>query len=157
MPTVYEEGDILNTDCMEDIQGAARYEGKHIENGDVMTKEIMPISPQEIRKNKMKYLPREVILIVNGILGKRFNGQYKVIIYKDEVVDELERRLSIIKKAHDDDGVPFDRNKIYSEHMLDFEQVYRDAGWDVEFQKKSYGDDSHFKEHWVFKVKVKND
>lgn len=103
-----------------------------------MHKKVKPISPEEIKKNKIDFLPSEVIEVVNGILGRKYNGGYETIIDQEEVISGL------ISKG-------FQREDIFSKNMLDFEQAFRNEGWAVDFSKPAYNDT--YKPHWVFKVK----
>lgn len=89
----------------------------------------VPITPEEC----MGSIPEEVIKLVNLILKKR-GGSGRVKIWQEELVEGLSPHFS--------------KQEIYGSHMLDFESLYRNAGWKVQYNKGSQVPDDV--SHWIF-------
>jgi len=89
--------------------------------------ETKAISPQEIMDNLPNIIPSTIIQAVNNLLSKKFRGS-EVNLKQDEIIAEV-RKLSNIT-----------REEIFENKWLDFEPIYRDNGWEVEYDKPSRGD-----------------
>jgi hypothetical protein len=89
---------------------------------------IKPITPEQAKENniafKIKEIPKEVIMLVNNLLSKKFstNG---IKIYQKEIIDILVNEYK------------FDRNKIFENGWLDFEPIFEQYGWKVIYHKES--------------------
>ena len=94
-----------------------------------------PISPEQVLARK-QFNPT-LIECVNRLLVKRFDGKSAIIKLK-EIRKEFE-------EANPDGEWTWDR--LVSEHHLDFEDLYREAGWKVEYDKPAYNENysSYFK------------
>lgn len=107
-----------------------------------MERKVMPITPDKAVNNWSKKIPDEVIKVVNELLSEKcYNGFYSVTILQDEIVDRLVK-----------DG-RFIRNELYENHWLDFEPIYREAGWDVKYDKPGFNET--YKANFTFKRKTK--
>ena len=96
-----------------------------------MENKVKPIKPGEIVAEKMKFIPDEVFSAFNTLIARNWNGSSSTF-KKDEVVDLIVNStkfdsnyedIEAFKKAY--------RQKIYDEHMLDVEDIYRAQGWKV--------------------------
>lgn len=85
---------------------------------------VYPITPQEVIEHKQKQIPDEVINTFNELIAQNFNGYSATVIQKD-VVSLLEKR-------------GFIRDGIFNYHLLDVEDIYRNAGWKVKYDKPAY-------------------
>jgi len=86
-----------------------------------------PLSPDEVYDNPD--VPDFVIEAVNKLLKQQFrNGS--CTLKQDEITDE------IIKIAPE--GVT--KTELYKKHYMDFEIVYRNAGWKVEYDKPAFNE-----------------
>ncbi len=94
---------------------------------------IKPIRPEEVTYN----IPDFVIKAVNFLIQEKWNGE-EAIIKQDEI-------MGLISSNDPDDDKP-SRREIYDRHWLDFEDLYREAGWFVMFDKPAYNEnyDAYF-------------
>ena len=88
---------------------------------------IEPIKPNEAAALKKTVFPDFVIQAFNNMIVKNLNGKYSTILQKD-IISEI-KRVSKIKLTND---------QIFDNHYLDVEDMYRDAGWKVEYDKPAY-------------------
>lgn len=85
-----------------------------------------PITPDEVVGVKKVMLPKEVFEAFNTLIARNFYGNSAVVM-QDEVVDLLVNN-------------GFNRGDIFKNHWLDVEDVYRSAGWIVEYDKPGYNE-----------------
>lgn len=95
---------------------------------------VKPITPDEVKH----IIPDFIIEVVNKLIQEKWDG-HEAIIKQDEIMD-------IISSDDEDDDKP-SRQKIYDKGWLDFEPLYREAGWNVEYDKPGYCEnyDAYFK------------
>ena len=96
-----------------------------------------PISPKALQQ-ELKVIPDVVFDVVNHLLRqkKSTNGRYiSIVINQEEVVDLLVAR-----------GV--NRDLIFEQSMLDFEDHYRKEGWKVVYDKPAYYE--NYSANWTF-------
>ena len=87
-----------------------------------------PIKPEDVIDAKKKTLPSEVIDSFNFLIARNWNGRSATVLQKD-VCDEIVRRMGL------DGGT---RERIYENHWLDVEAIYRATGWVVTYDKPGY-------------------
>lgn len=103
--------------------------------------EIKPIRPEEIIDQLEKIIPQVVIEAVNNLLKKKYRGLEKSFNVKEkEIIEEIMRL--------DSDMI---REDLYKNHWLDFEEIYRNNGWKVEYDKPHYTD--NYDAYFTFTVK----
>lgn len=107
---------------------------------------INPIKPEEILKKKFESIPNAMIEAVNVLLAKNWVGN-ESRIRRDDLLNEY---FGMIGEVNDLDA----RDVIYKNHWLDFESIYREAGWNVKYEKPSYGD-NNFEPFYSFTIKSK--
>lgn len=90
--------------------------------------EITPIRPDEILSNLPKTTPTAVNTAVNNMLTKYFKGG-SIKIRQDEIVAEILRLDSSIS-----------RQEIFDNKWMDFEEIYRQFGWSVSYDKPAYNE-----------------
>lgn len=73
-------------------------------------------------------IPREVFAAVNKLLVERLSGDRASILQRD-IVAEIEKL-----------NPEFTEGKLVDNHWLDFEDAYRDAGWNVVYDKPGYNE-----------------
>jgi len=83
---------------------------------------IKPISPNEITP----LIPDFVINVVNRLLQKKWNGT-SAIILQETIINEI---------INDQPNIS--REEIFDNGWLNFEDIYRKVGWDVEYDKPGY-------------------
>ncbi len=103
-------------------------------------KKVKPISPEGFVDQKNKSIPEKVIEVVNKLLTLSSTSKHIVILQKD-IISEL------IKNG-------FDEDEIFKNHWLDFESLYRDAGWNVEYDKPGFNES--YEARFIFSSKAKH-
>lgn len=99
---------------------------------------VKPLSPDEVIPN----IPDFVIQAVNQMIRNKYRGTS--FTFKAKELIALGR-----SKGSSDSNVDW-----YKEKWMDFESLYRDAGWEVKYEQASYGD-SNFDAYYEFKPKNK--
>lgn len=79
---------------------------------------VKPISPQEIKKT----IPDFVIEAVNELIAEKVNDKNYATVLQKHIVDR-------VKSKTDQD---------FDYAWLDFENIFRDAGWNVNYDKPAY-------------------
>jgi hypothetical protein len=95
-------------------------------------REVKPITPQEAEEARKNAVPSFVIEAVNKLLKKKWNGK-EAIITQEEIISEI-KPSNVLGLEN---GVRF-RGAVFSNHWLDFEDLYRESGWKIEYDKPSY-------------------
>jgi hypothetical protein len=93
------------------------------------------IKPDEIVNAKRKQLDPVVEQAVDALLAQNWNGRSSKVYQKDIVAKILEIKAFETEELKNE----FTR-KLFDEHMLDFEDIYRDAGWSVYYDKPGYNE-----------------
>lgn len=95
---------------------------------------VKPITPEEAAKCSPS-IPAFVIDAVNQLISEKTRGKSTIIIKQSEIV----------KKLVEDRNA--NKDEIYENKWLDFEDIYRDAGWVVTYDKPSFNEsyDAYFK------------
>jgi len=93
-----------------------------------MNDSIKPIKPDEIGKIKVENLPEIVIISFNELITERFHGG-SATFKQDEVVDRI-----ISKEPN------LTQKEIFDKHYLDVENMYREIGWKVKYNKPAYNE-----------------
>lgn len=91
-----------------------------------------PIRPSEVAELRAKMIPEEVFASFNELIGKSYDGKHACVLQDDVVALILEK----MKKA----GREIDRQEIFDNHWLDVEDIYRKAGWRVDFDRSGIGE-----------------
>lgn len=99
-----------------------------------------PITPDEVISRKKESLPDEVIEAFNELIAFNWNG-YQASIKQEDVCNLICKKLNI-----------FD-NIVFKNQYLDVEDIYRESGWDVKYDKPGYNED--YEAYFVFKKKGK--
>ena len=95
---------------------------------------IKPITPDEIKHE----IPDFIIEAVNTLIKKKWDGK-EAIINQNDI-------LAIVSSNDGYDDKP-SRRTIFENNWLDFEDLYREVGWKVEYDKPAYNEsyDAYFK------------
>ena len=97
---------------------------------------IAPIRPEQVVELKGKIIPPEVIQSFNEAIAENFlDGRAQVP--QNDVIGKIVERLGI------------DRSEIFRRKLLDVEPIFREAGWDVHYDKPGYNED--YEAFFVFK------
>lgn len=94
-----------------------------------------PIKPDEVPKYKGELFPPEVFESVNElIVAHSTNKNSRIVIKQKDIVHLIQQKL------------PITNSEIFNKGYLNFEQVYREAGWHVTYTRPDYTEcfDSYF-------------
>ena len=97
-----------------------------------MGEKVKPLSPDEVLEKKQESIPDEMLEAVNEMIVKKWNGHEATFRQEDLVA------LYLSKVGEND--IQKSRDKIYENHWMDFEDVYRSNGWSVEYDKPAYNE-----------------
>lgn len=81
------------------------------------------IKPEDIKSK----IEADVEHVVDNLLQKRWDGRAAVLT-QQEIVSALMDKMGV------------NRQYIFDQKFLDFEQAYRDAGWHVYYDKPGYNE-----------------
>jgi hypothetical protein len=95
-----------------------------------------PIKPSEVVNHKCKNIPEIVFNAFNEQITLTWDGR-KAIVRQEHVVSAI---LATEK---------FSREEIFRKHMLDVEEIYKQEGWSVEFDKPGGGES--YGAFWTFR------
>ena len=101
---------------------------------------VEAISPNEVAAAKAKCLPEYVLRAFNDLIAERFTGG-RAQIKQDEAIARIQFYS----------GYVLDRQEIFNKGYLNIEEVYREKGWKVDYDKPGYNES--YGAFWVFKVK----
>lgn len=87
---------------------------------------VAPIKPSEIVTVKSTILPDGVMEAFNELIAQKFSGNYAQVYQKD-VVSLILQKIPGAK-----------RDDIFTNDWLEIEDIYRAAGWEVEYDKPGY-------------------
>jgi hypothetical protein len=101
-----------------------------------------PIKPEDVVELKEKHIPEEVFTAFNNLIAKHFDGRSSRIT-ANSVMSEL--LINPPKEVVEME--PACRRKyIFENRYLDVEDIYRNAGWKVEYDGPGYSEtyDAYF-------------
>ena len=84
------------------------------------------ITPSEAISHKESIIPEEVFDAFNEMIVEKIDGNGSATVMQDDVVERIVSKLAC------------NRQEIFDKHWLDVEKIYRDAGWNVKFDKPAY-------------------
>lgn len=96
---------------------------------------VQPIKPGEIAKAKQDFIPDEVLSTFNRLIAENYSDG-SATVKQCDVVDWLTR-----------DG-RFRRTDLFDRGWLNVEEIYRSAGWKVEYDKPGYNET--YQAYYVF-------
>lgn len=104
---------------------------------------VAPISPAEAEKAHRGTIPDSIINAFNKLIVKHYKPISKeAVVKQDEVLDMV---------CGDPDSGKLKRADVFSNHWLDVEDIYREQGWNVEYDKPTYNET--YDAYFVFSVK----
>jgi DNA-binding response OmpR family regulator len=90
---------------------------------------VKPITPEEIEEATATRIPDVVYEVVNEQIAKNWRGN-SATIRQDAIVTALIRRP----------GTAITKQQIFDGHWLDFEDAYREVGWEVVYDGPGYSE-----------------
>lgn len=110
-------------------------------NYEQQPEQVRALSPQEIMELKQEMTPPVVLDTVNRLLAENINQSGYATIKQDIILKALE-------------ATGLNRREIFDKHWLDFENQYREAGWEVTYNSPSY--DESFDAYFNFSLPKQN-
>lgn len=92
---------------------------------------IKPITPAEAMKQKRTEIPDEIVQIVNDMLVQKLsiaNPTSGITLFQKDILDRAAEALDMTT------------SEIFARNWMDIEPIFRDAGWDVEYDKPAYNE-----------------
>lgn len=112
------------------------------DGGDNANRSVMPISREEalkIRQESRNGIPDIVFEVVNDLLLTKPRKNNRIIITQDEILNKL---------TGDEGCDRFRRQAMLDKGWLDFEDIYREVGWRVTYDKPAYNE--NYKPYFIF-------
>lgn len=97
--------------------------------------DVKPFSPDDARAAKKTVLPKELLQAVNELLAERYVDHGAIHI----TLTELKLRCRKLV-GYDEYASIEDPTKSWPKGVWDFEPVYRDAGWKVNYDSPGYNE-----------------
>ena len=91
-------------------------------------RQVLPITPEEASHEQLNRIPDFVIEIVNNLIVEDFS-----LCTKSAVVRQKDIIAELRKLGYTDDTV-------FSKRWLDIETIYKEAGWNVEYDSPAYNE-----------------
>lgn len=92
--------------------------------------EAKQIKPEDILSEKAKTILAEVILAVNELIAKNWNG-ISSTIHRDEL---LARYFQLVNLPNDHEN----QDNLIDNHGLEFKEIYEKEGWIVRYESPDY-------------------
>lgn len=89
---------------------------------------IKPIKPEDVLELKKVIIPEQVIGAFNHLIAKNFSDGVAVVKQKD-IVNEIIMRMQLENS-----------DEVFKNRWLDVEEIYRDSGWCVKYDKPGYNE-----------------
>lgn len=109
---------------------------------DNANESVAPIPREETlkrRKENRNGIPDLVFEVVNNLLLTKPRKNNRIIITQDEILNKL---------TGDEDCGRFNRQTILDKGWLDFEDIYREVGWRVTYDKPGFNDS--YRPYFIF-------
>lgn len=89
--------------------------------------QIKPVSPNGVTSLKLQNIPEEVIGVFNALIAKDWNG-HSATVKQEDAVQGIMKALKIT------------RNYVFDNDYLEVEPIFREVGWNVEYDKPGYNE-----------------
>lgn len=97
------------------------------------------LRPEHVSLEKQKHIPEFVFDAFNELIATGFNGRSARVEQKD-VIERIQFYAGYGE---------IDRQEIFDKGYLNIEDIYREAGWKVEYDKPGYNET--YGAYWIFK------
>lgn len=92
---------------------------------------MKPITPEQVISAHAETIPADIIEATNEMIARHWNGSYSSFTQDDLM------NLILSKRGMESNNME-ERRKIYENHHLDIEDIYRNSGWVVVYDKPGY-------------------
>lgn len=103
------------------------------EKGDPMLNKVDPITPSQAKVRKINAVPPQVLEAFNELITENLSGGYAIITQKEAIT-------RIQSKINQTLGNYYSPDDICERGWLDIEDIYRKAGWKVEYDKPGFNE-----------------
>lgn len=114
---------------------------------------MQPITPDEAKRLEGTNIPPLIIATINAMIVEKISGG-RVVLKQDEVVERILLAIKQEKESYGPNAFPSwldcTRADVFKNKWLDFEPVFRRAGWIVEFDRPGYNES--YDANWTFKA-----
>lgn len=97
---------------------------------------VKPITPEEAKKSIIKSFPDYIIESVNELIVENRRGVGSITILREDVIKRIQSKKDV------------SRGYLFDNKFLDFEEIYKDQGWHVNYDQPCQGED--FKAYYQF-------
>jgi len=95
-----------------------------------------PITPIEVASRS---IPDKIVDIINKLIVRNYDYQNeKSIVFVYELVEEISPKINI------------DKIEIIRRKWLNFDEIYKSAGWIVKFEHGTNDIECNYKSHFIF-------
>jgi hypothetical protein len=99
---------------------------------------VKPITPKEVSSKREASIPDAVLEVFNDLIVKYWSGS-SATINQDEAAKLIAKKLKCSTE------------KLYDNHWMDVEPIYKKAGWSVKYDKPGYNES--YEAYFVFSKK----
>lgn len=99
---------------------------------------VKPITPKEVTTKRRESIPDAVFEVFNDLIVKHWSGS-SATIKQGEAAKLIAKKLKCSEE------------KLYENHWMDVEPIYRKAGWSVKYDKPGYNES--YEAYFVFSKK----
>ena len=93
---------------------------------------VKPIKPNEIDEKIIYAIEDQMLQAVNNMIVKNWNGDSATV----KQCDIIEEYFKVNGKRRTQKA----RTELFERKQLNFEQAYRNSGWDVEYDRPGYNE-----------------
>lgn len=97
---------------------------------------IGPVRPEEAEALCTEQIPETVFEVFNGLIAQNLQ-RGEATVLQDDVLEQLQER-------------GFNRAEVFRQKWLDVEESYREAGWQVKYDRPVYWGGENFKAYFQF-------
>lgn len=102
---------------------------------------IKPLTPGELPAHQLKQLPESVIQCWNDIIAEKWDPSSKrSYVRQDDAVKYILNKHPDVTRA-----------QVFDNHWLDIEDIYREQGWKVVYDKPHYSE--NYEANFTFSIK----
>lgn len=109
------------------------------------SKIVKPVTPDEASNQRLASFEPEMITAVNNMIIKKLNtSRTEAVVLQKDIIEEYFKVKGVME-------TPALRSDLFERHQLDFEDIFREFGWIVEYDKPAYCES--YEANFTFKKK----
>lgn len=99
---------------------------------------MLAITPEQVSEVRENAIPPEVLKVFNDMIVENFDG-HSARLDQDDVLERVVQNTGVA------------RGLVLSRNWLNVEDIFRRAGWKVEYDKPAYCE--NYTAYWIFSKK----